>query len=97
MTDQHRLQENGSPFFLETSKDYIAINESDSAVFPLAEIRVRNGRTSTHFPSTKMVSESDYCQAIAVLEYAMTIAGNFDAYRAMLEGDSEALLADRDV
>jgi len=64
MTDQHRFQENGSPFFLETSKDYIAINESDSAVFPLAEIRVRNGRTSTHFPSTKMVSESDYCPQV---------------------------------
>jgi len=87
MTNEHRIQENGSPFFLEISKGYTAIYESDSAVFPLAEIRVRNGCTSTHFSITKMVRESDYCQAIAVLKYAMAIAGNFDAYRTMLEGD----------
>ena len=84
---ENRIQENGYPFFLEACKDSISIYESDDSVFPLAEIRVRRGCTSTHFPSTKMVSESHYNQAIAVLKYAAAIADSIEAYKTMMEGN----------
>jgi len=84
---ENRIQENGSPFFLQFGTGYISIYESNDSVFPLAEIRVRRGCTSTHFPSTKMSSESDYCQAIAVLKYAAAIADSIEDYKIMMEGN----------
>jgi len=40
---ENRIQENGSPFFLQFGTGYISIYESNDSVFPLAEIRVRRG------------------------------------------------------
>ena len=85
---ENRIQENESPFFLEACKGSISIYETNCSVWALAEIKVRNGCTSTHFPSTKMASASDYCQAIEVLKYAAAIADSIEDYKIMMEGNN---------